>query len=63
MKRADLIDSLGDLRASELAELAGVSLNRGRPSSALRESLIENILVSISQKQITVKRDGTLVRK
>lgn len=63
MKRAELIDKLEALPASELAALAGVSLHRGRPSNALRESLIEDILDGVREKRITVKRDGTIARK
>ena len=63
MKRAELIAKLEAEPADVLADLAGVELKRGRPSNALRQGLIDEILTAIAEKRLTVKRDGTVTRK
>lgn len=63
MKRAELIDKLEALPASELAALAGVALKRGRPSNDLREALVGQVLDGIRDKRVSVKRDGTVARR
>lgn len=63
MKKAEIIAKLEALPASELASLAGRSLGRGRPSKGLRANLVDKVLAGVANKQITVKRDGTIARK
>jgi hypothetical protein len=63
MKRADLIAKLEQLPADELAALASVTLKRGRPSNALRQALIDEILSAITERRLSVKRDGTITRR
>lgn len=63
MKRSDLIAKFEGLPANELAALAGVELKRGRPSNALRQGLIDEVLTAIAEKRVSVKRDGTITRR
>lgn len=62
MRKTKLETTLESLPASELAALAGTSLGRGRPSAAKREALKSAVRAAIATKQVTVKRDGRLVR-
>ena len=62
MKKQQVLDELESKSASELAALAGVTLKRGRPSAALRQSLIDEILLAIAEKRVRVRASGEFVR-
>jgi hypothetical protein len=62
MKKAELVDALEAMVTPDLAALAGVRLQRGRPSAALRQSLVDEVLSAIAEKRVRVHKDGSFER-
>lgn len=65
MRRAEILDRLEAMGTHELAVLSGgVRLSRGRPSSDLRQSLVDLVLEEIRAGRVGIKRaTGEIYRR